>query len=855
MARKPVKKPSPKKLLATYRAKRDPAKTPEPFTASVPAGSRLIIQHHFATRDHYDLRLEADGVLKSWAVTRGPSANPKDKRLAVRTEDHPLDYATFEGLIPKGQYGGGTVILWEYTTYTPVNGDPGQAIDKGEIKFEAHGTRMRGRWVLVRMKIKEKRENWLLIKERDEYVEEDDSLVSRFPDSAKTERSRVEIEEGKPGRAPTPLPPVGRVRGRGSRALAKDSATPHPNPPPQGGRERTPPFIQPMLCGQAEKPPAGDDWLFEMKYDGYRLQFAKAGDGARLFTRSGLDWTPKFLAIAADAARLKARSAIIDGEAVVLADNGLSDFPALVAALEGKRSQDIVLMAFDLLSLDGKDLRKLPLEQRKAKLRALLSPDLPHVRYADHVIGNGAEVFANSVAAGAEGVIAKRRDAAYRSARSDAWLKIKGYPRQDVLIIGYRPSEKHELFASLLAAVEDKDGLRYVGRIGTGYDAKSREKLFGKLARGATSKPSFEITNHGDIPRGMKFLKQPLRAEIRFGGWTGDGQLRQARFLALREDLPVTTRKTTEKAEDRKPAAPKAAPPAKKTAPPKTAPITITHPDRVVYPEDGVTKGEIADYYAAVGDRILRHLKDRPLSIVRAPDNIAQTFFQRHPLKGMARGIVEIPQVDDDSYIALDGALGLRTAAQFGAIELHGWMSRLDRIDNPDRMVFDLDPDEAVPFADVKKTARDIAKHLEDIGLKSWPMISGGKGVHVVVPLDRSMPFTETEIFAEGFARGLAEQAPDRYVANMSKARRKERIFVDWLRNKRTATAILPWSLRARKGATVAVPLAWENLSRVKSAAAYNIRTAPKLADPWDDFSSTRQKIPKAALDFMKKRR
>lgn len=604
-----------------------------------------------------------------------------------------------------------------------------------------------------------------------------------------------------------------------------------------------------MLCGQTDKPPEGDEWLFEMKYDGYRLQFAKAADAARLFTRSGLDWTDRFSALAADAARLKARKAIIDGEAVVLADNGLSDFPALVAALEQKRSQDIVLMAFDLLSLDGKDLRKLPLETRKEKLRALLSPDLPHIRYADHVIGNGAEVFANSVAAGAEGVIAKRRDAPYRSARSDAWLKIKGYPRQDVLIIGYRPSEKHELFASLLAAVEEQDGLRYVGRIGTGYDAALREKLFAQFSRGATARPGFVVTNAGQLPKGMKYIVAPVRAEIRFGGWTSEGQLRQARFLALREDLPVKTKKTQAPAKTE----PRA--PTRKQAPASIAPITITHPDRIVYPDDGVTKGEIADYYAAVGDRILRHLKDRPLSIVRAPENIAKTFFQRHPLKGMTRGIVEIPQEGDDSYIALDGALGLRTAAQFGAIELHGWMSRLDRIDNPDRMVFDLDPDEAVPFAEVKKAARNIAKYLEDIGLKSWPMISGGKGVHVVVPLDRSMPFADTEVFAEGFARGLGEQQPDRFVANMSKARRKGKIFVDWLRNKRTATAILPWSLRARKGATVAVPLAWTSLSRVKSAAAYNIRTAPKLGDPWDDFFKTRQKIPKPALDFMKKRR
>jgi bifunctional non-homologous end joining protein LigD len=853
VARKIRAKPGP---LATYRAKRDFSRTPEPSGATVAPGHRLIVQHHFATRDHYDLRLETDGVLKSWAVTRGPSADPHDRRLAVRTEDHPLDYATFEGLIPKGQYGGGTVILWEYTTFTPLNGDPGDAIDKGEIKFLAHGARMRGRWVLVRMKTKEKRENWLLIKERDEFAEDDDGLTARFPDSVSTERSREEIERGISRHETTPLPLVGRGGGRGSGDHRKGSPTPHPTgeigeadfcrPPPQAGREQKrpalPAFVPPQLCTQVETPPEGADWLHELKYDGYRLQLAVAGGKARLYTRSGLDWTQKFGAVAADAASLKCRSALIDGEAIVMNAKGVSDFPGLVAALEQHRAGDIVLMAFDLLELDGADLRARPLRERKKKLAALLKTAGRNIRFATHIEGDGKATFDAAVAAGAEGIIAKRADAPYRSGRTLSWLKIKGYPRTDVLIVGYKPSTKHELFASLHAALEESDELRYIGGIGTGFSDEARKAIFAKLKADAGPQPA---NLRGEIPRGLKFLRTPLRAEIRFGGWTGSGQLRQARFLALREDLPVP--KTTTPANlGRK--ATTAAPSADEK------PVVITHPDRVVYPQDGVTKGEVADYYDAVADRILRYLKDRPVSIVRAPDNIGETFFQRHPLKGMSRGIIEIPQAGGDSYMALDGALGLRTAAQFGAIELHGWMSRLDRIDYPDRLVFDLDPDEAMPFAEVKNAARQIAGHLEDVGLKSWPMISGGKGVHVVVPLDRSLPFEETEIFAEGFARGLAEQAPEKFVANMSKARRKGKIFVDWLRNKRAATAILPWSLRARKGATVAVPLSWDGLARVKSATAYDIRSARKRSDPWDDFFKTKQTIPKAALDFMRRR-
>ena len=837
--------------LATYRAKRDFARTPEPSGGALPAGRRLIIQHHFATRDHYDLRLEADGVLKSWAVTRGPSANPHDRRLAVRTEDHPLDYATFEGLIPKGQYGGGTVILWEYTTYTPLNGDPGAAIDKGEIKFQAHGARMRGRWVLVRMKPRpgEKRENWLLIKERDEFAEDDDGLTTRFPDSVSSARSRREIEEGKAARLSSPSPLVGEGRGGGSGNLASARdplPQPLPQPLPTRGRGATtlPAFVPPQLCSQVESPPAGGDWLYEMKYDGYRLQLAVAGGDARLFTRSGLDWTPKFGAVAADAARLPCRSALIDGEAVVLNGRGLSDFPGLVAALEEQRSADIMLMAFDLLFLDGKDLRAAPLHARKKRLAALLAKAPAHnIRFAAHLENGGKAVFDSAVAAGAEGVIAKSRSAPYRSGRTQTWLKIKGYPRTDALIVAYKPSTRHQLFASLHAALEEGDELRYIGGIGTGFSDAARKTIFAKLKANAASGPPENL--RGDVPHGLKFLAPPLRAEIRFGGWTGSGRLRQARFLALREDLPVP--KTRPKSAGADPAQP--------ASEQNTKPLAITHPDRVVYPDNGVTKGEIADYYAAVGDRLLRHLQDRPVSIVRAPDSIAETFFQRHPLKGMSRGIIQIPQQGEESYMALDGALGLRTAAQFGAIELHGWMSRLDRIDNPDRMVFDLDPDEATPFAEVKQAARDIARHLDDIGLKSWPLVSGGKGIHVVIPLDRSLAFEQTEIFAEGFARGLAEQEPARFVATMSKARRKGKIFVDWLRNKKTATAILPWSLRARKGATVATPLTWETLGRVKSAAAYNIRTAPKREDPWDDFFATKQTIPKAALDFMKKRR
>ena len=776
--------------LKTYRGKRNFEVTPEPSGGKVEAGHRLIVQHHFARRDHYDLRLEMNGVLASWAVTRGPSADPHDKRLAVRTEDHPLDYADFEGLIPKGEYGGGTVILWEYATYSPVNGDPAEAVAKGEIKFVAHGERMKGRWVLVRMHTKEKRENWLLIKERDEFAEDDDSLTARFPDSVKTDRTRLQIEKREPAAKP--------------KAKAKAKA-----------KAKLPAFVPPQLCSIAEAPPEGDDWIYELKYDGYRLELGVAGGEAVAYTRSGLDWSRRFPGLTADAAALNCRSALLDGEAVVLDEKGVSQFPALVAALE-RHSDDIVFVAFDILSLDGKDLRKKPLERRKAALRKLIPETTGRLRVAEHITGDGKRVFDEAVAAGAEGIVAKDRTAPYVSERTHAFVKIKGYPRADVVIVGYKPSSKGEPFASLQAAVEENGRLRYVGGIGTGYTAKQRAEIFAKLSRGASPAPPPKLD--GKPPRDVKFIKPLRRAEIRFGGWTGEGALRQARFLALREDLRVASSQ------------------------PK--PAVITHAERVVYPEAGVTKGEIAAYYEAVAERMAPHLEGRLVSIVRAPETIAETFFQRHPLRGMEKGIVPF-DTEGETYMALDGALGLHTAAQFGAIELHGWMSRMDAIEAPDRMVFDLDPDEDLAFDEVKRAAQDIAKALKGLGLKSWPLVSGGKGVHVVLPLDGSADYAETEPFAKGFAQALAAHQPERFVAVMSKQRRKGRIFVDWLRNKRSATAILPWSLRARPGATVAVPLSWDGLAKIKSAAAFDIRSAAKQRDPWRDFFKTKQALPR----------
>ncbi len=811
--------------LTAYRAKRDFAKTPEPQPepqggASLGA-ARLVIQRHYARREHFDLRLEMDGVLKSWAVTRGPSANPHDKRLAVRTEDHPLDYGGFEGLIPKGEYGGGTVTLWEDTTYAPLNGDPLEALEKGEIKFLSHGARLRGRWVLVCMKTQEKHDNWLLIKERDEFSESDDGLARRFDVSVATGRTRDEIERGVPAKRRAP------PKGRAKAAVWSEKRI---------ATSPTPPFITPQLCETVETPPTGEGWLFELKYDGYRLQLATGAQGARCFTRAGLDWTARFPGLARAAFALPCRNALLDGEAVVFDKSGLSDFAALVAALEAGDQARVEFIAFDLLRLDDEDLRTLSLRARKQRLRKLLTQANGAIRYAADIEGEGAAVFAQATSAGAEGIIAKRADAPYRSGRYDDWLKIKGDYREEVRVIGFMPSDKGESFASLLAAKETPDGLFYVGRIGTGYDARKRAMLARLLARRVKTAPSIGAAEK--LPKSAIYLETPFAVQTRFGGWTMDGQMRQARFLGVREDIapPLSAKRPREGKSG------------------GVALAAVTHAERVVFPDDGVTKGDIAAYYQKIAARIAPHLHDRVVSLIRAPQNIdAQLFFQRHPLKGMTKGVLTVTG-EREPYMALDGALGLHTAAQFGAIELHGWMARRDDLDHPDRMVFDLDPAEDVAFAQVKKAAVDLRDHLAAIGLQSWPMLTGGKGVHVVLPLDRSLAFGETEPFAAGFARGMAGQAPKRFVATMSKKLRQGRIFIDWLRNKKSATAILPWSLRARRGAPVAVPVSWATLAKTTSASAYDIRSAPDApSDGWTGFFETRQTIPAGALSFLKK--
>ncbi|MBG6120798.1 DNA ligase D [Sphingobium sp. AEW010] len=805
-----------KNALSTYNAKRDFDRTREPRgKVAKTGGNSFVVQKHAATRLHWDFRLEMDGVLKSWAVTRGPSIDPADKRLAVRTEDHPLDYGTFEGLIPKGEYGGGTVMLWDRGTWEPIAGKSAADIEDGHLHFILHGERMKGEWLLVRMKgrPKEKRENWLLRKIDDEEAGSGDALVERALTSIVTGRSMAEIEADKAGEQS-----LAGARGKGfaaKMAAAKDHTA------KISDRRKTratalPRFVKPQLATLVDAVPTGNDWLHEIKYDGYRALIAAAGQKVKLFTRNGLDWTEKFAPLMGAIAALDLPPCLIDGEVVALDGNGNPDFSTLQQTLKRGHGQEdgaqpLHLFAFDLLSLDGQDLKGLPTIERKERLEALLHQAESPIHVSDHVLGAGETLFRSLCEAGQEGIISKRADAPYRSSRTRSWVKVKCTRRQEFVLVGWtRSNARGRPFASLLLAQHEGQKLVYKGKVGTGFDSQAMDELDKAMARLATD------TAPVDVPRaetrGVSWIKPKLVAEIAFAEFTADGRVRHGSFLGLRADKPAKTVK---------PEKPAPAPV------PKSA-IDISSRDRVIFPETGQTKGELADYYSRIAPLMLPFSANRPISLVRCPQGRAKKcFFQKHDSGAFGQEVRQMPIREknggSEDYIYVDSADGLLACVQMGTIEFHGWASRTDDVEKPDRMIFDLDPDEGLDFDKVKRAARDIRDHLADIGLVSFAMLSGGKGVHVVVPLTPGHNWDTHKDFASRFAQALSAAEPDRFTATMSKAKRKGRIFIDWLRNQRGSTAILPYSARARPGAPVAIPIDWEELDRMKDAHPFSI--------------------------------
>lgn len=868
-----------KDSLSTYRRKRDFEKTSEPSDATGVAPSerlRFVIQKHAATRLHYDLRLELDGVFKSWAVTKGPSLDPHDKRLAVEVEDHPLAYGDFEGTIPKGQYGGGTVQLWDRGFWEPEGRmSPQQQLAKGELKFALEGGRLHGGWVLVRLKrdrTRGKRTNWLLIKHRDEHaMDADGDAVLAEDRSVASGRAMAEIAAGR-GRGPKPFMLGGRTPAR-SDAVWDSTAEPGkaaakalaPRRKARAAASAMPDFIPPELCLSVDRPPAGPGWGHEIKFDGYRLQLRIEGGVATLKTRKGLDWTARFQATA-DAAK-GWPDCIIDGEAVALDENGHPNFPALQVALSEGRSQDLIFFAFDLLHEGDRDWRPEPLSERKERLRALLEAQgcgtTTMIRYVDHFEEAGDAVLRSACRLHLEGIISKRLDAAYQSGRSDRWTKAKCRGGEEVVIGGW--STTGNRFRSLLVGVHRGDHLVYIGRVGTGYGAAKVERLVPRLKAVETDKSPFTGPGAPRKERNVHWARPELVAEIEFAGWTGSGMVRQASFKGLREDKPAEeveaeTPAPAAETELAEPAPAKAARPARRGAAKATVMgVALSKADKALWPDAGdgepVTKHDLALYLETVGPWMLPHIKGRPCSILRAPDGIGgQIFFQRHAMPGTS-SLISLARVSGDRkpYIQIDRIEALAAVAQSGALELHPWNCWPGVPDRPGRLVFDLDPGPGVDFARVVEAARELKDRLEAVGLVPFCKTTGGKGLHVVTPLAASRAggpdWPEAKGFAKEVCLRMAGDAPDRYVVNMAKDKRQGRIFLDYLRNDRMSTAVAPLSPRARPGATVSMPLTWDRVRKGLDPKRYTLRTAPDLlakSAAWDGYDDAARPLADA---------
>ena len=796
--------------LARYNAKRDFAKTAEPAGTLAPGhGNSFMVQKHDATRLHWDFRLEVDGVLKSWAVTRGPSLDPDEKRLAVRTEDHPLSYATFEGTIPQGQYGGGTVMLWDRGTWAPIAGKSAKDIDKGHLHFVLDGERMKGEWMLIRLKPRgrEKNENWLLRKVTDGFAGGTDTLVDEALTSVASGRTMVEIEEGAPAHR-SAQQAVGVAKQTARKSAKKKGAAPPP------------PFQEPQLCTLVDTVPTGSAWLHEVKYDGYRALVAVGGRQAKVYTRSGFDWTDKFAAIADAAAALPISSALIDGEIVAFKD-GNPDFSTLKDAISSGGA--MTFFAFDLLSLDDEDLTPLPNVARKERLRPLVPSDNERLQFSEHIIGAGEELLATMCREGLEGVVSKLADAPYRGTRSKAWVKTKCLHRQEFVIVGWTASDKKRGFKALLLGVHENGALRYAGKVGTGFSQATMDDLREQMDALAADTPTVEAPRAA--VRGATWIKPQLVAEIAYAEVTPDKVLRHSSFLGLRGDKPAGEVVAE---------VPEPPPPAPETR------IKVSNRDRVIFDDTptvkGVTKGDLADYYAQIAPVMLPWVAARPVSLVRCPQGRGKhCFFQKHDAGSFGEWVHQVPIREKDGssedYLYVDDADGLVACVQMGTIEFHGWGSSVAHLEKPDRLVIDLDPDEGLGFDETKKAAEYVKNQLAELGLVSFPLLSGGKGVHVVVPLTPAAEWPAVKDFADRFARALAAAEPERFVAVMSKAKRKGRIFIDWLRNQRGATAIMPYAARARAGAPVAAPVSWTELRDLDTAARWSVRDAAELIE------------------------
>lgn len=889
--------------LSRYREMRDFAVTAEPSGKAKGATPRnsgelpFVIQKHAATRLHYDFRLGWNGVLKSWAVAKGPSFYTGDKRLAVQVEDHPMEYGGFEGIIPKGQYGGGTVMVWDQGTWSPQPGyeDVDKGLRGGSLKFVMHGTKLKGKWTLVRMGGKaanERKPNWLLIKEHDEFERGKDKpcITDESPNSAVTGRSLDEIahhedhvwnskevetqgkswyrqeQKGDLPDTSSDSKANGPLKKRTSKKLsAKSSFASALKPCP---KEKLPAFIKPQLAESASTPTNGSGWLHELKLDGYRIQARKDGNKVQLLTRSGLDWTHRMKTIAAQVGELNIESAVLDGEVVVLGENGTTSFADLQAAFQEGVTKPLTYFVFDLLHLNGHNVRQIELTDRKAILRRVLEGSGEWLRLSEHIEGGGEAILKKACELRAEGIVSKRAAGTYISGRSGDWQKFKCIHEQEFVIGGFTlPSNGIHGIGALLLGYYDGSRLAYAGRTGTGFTQKThkimRDRLDGlRQSQTPFDKPPVEAR------RKAIWVKPELVAQVNFATWTADNLVRQASFQGLREDKaardviredagPGPRHRVEKSAAQRNEPSQNAAKVTPTKKPEKgsgpNAPVRLTHPDKVLDNPSGLTKQMLADYYWAVALHMLPHVEGRPLSLVRCPEGSGKPcFFQKHTNHMLPPGVgsVDVPDKKTgkpEPYITLSTQEALAGLAQMGVLEVHPWGSRNDDLEHPDRIIIDLDPDEAIAWKTLTESAAEVRKALRSLGLESFLKLTGGKGLHVVVPIAPQHDWNELNEFAHQFVLALEQQNPSLYLTKMTKAARKDRIYLDYLRNERGATAVAPFSPRAREGAAVSLPLAWSDLKlaerpvfHVADFENWKLRLAN---DPWKSMPSVKQKL------------
>jgi bifunctional non-homologous end joining protein LigD len=914
--------------LETYRKKRQFGVTPEPRGRQGPrGGNHYVIQKHAARRLHYDLRLELDGVMKSWAVTRGPSLDPGEKRLAVHVEDHPVEYNSFEGSIPAGEYGGGTVMIWDRGTWMPDD-DPHKGYAKGHLNFELKGEKLHGHWHLVRMRGRpnEKHDNWLLIKAKDEDARgpRDKDILDEKSRSVVSGRTIEEIAGGKgrkrvwhsnrdsgnekadkktsgpqsqrsfkeelrglkqkagagKERASKTRSPSAKkglpTRDRAAREGGKKNA---PGDGPTAKRAHLPDFIPPSLATLSDVPPRGANWIHEIKLDGYRIEARLDHGKVRLFTRNRQDWTHRFQTIADAVAELPAETALLDGELVAQNDKGFSSFSLLQTDLKEGNSKRLVYWVFDLLHLDGRDLTEQPLTERKAALERLLrgGGSAAPIRYCEHLDGSGAAILKRACSLELEGIVSKRSDAPYRSGRTDNFVKTKCHNEQEFVVAGFTPSSAmRQAIGALTVAFHESGELRYAGRVGTGYTHTTARDLWKRLEPLRIEKPPVAVPKD-ERRKDVVWVKPQTVVEVEFRGITHDGLLRQASYKGLREDKPAreVVREVPTSVSTARPAGAKVAMATGKTTTGKTttgktttgktakpkpvsaqqnsqqradiANVRLTHPDRVYWPDVGVTKQELAEYYASVWDWMKPHIINRALSLVRAPEGVGgETFFQKHIAGNVKSSPLRhaVPGKEHD-VIAVEKPSDLIALVQSGALEIHVRGSRLDALEACDRIVFDLDPGEGVAWKEIVAAAREIRERLKTLKLESFVKLSGGKGIHVELPI-ADADWDKAKDFSERIATSMAKDSPQRYLAKMTKSERGGRIFIDYFRNSREATSVAPYSTRARVGAPVSAPLSWEQLGRTTSGNEFTLLNLKKRlrADAWAAIGKVRQRLP-----------